>query len=551
MKASVLLVLLLFVTFYTNGLLVKAFPAFVQEKKVGDKGKEQVKLILAKDKFINGEYRAALEIYRDLLTENKEDAMINYRVGRCLHELGQYVVGLEYFKKAYSINPEIDDNILYYLGRAYHRAGEIDKAIEYLENFKKKVGVKRANQLETDWFIAQCKVAKELMAHPVEVNIENPGDKINSEYDDYAPSLSADGKTMIFTSRRPETKGGGIDVEADRKYFEDIYLTTWNEEKKNWEEAEPIKGNLNTEGHDACLSLSPDGNTIFIYRNIEDETRSGDIYVSKKNSNGKWGAAHSIGEPINSSYFESSASISADGNYLYFVSERKGGIGNGDIWVSKKIGKNQWGEPVNLGAVVNTIEDEVSVFIHPDGKTLFFSSRGHNSMGGYDIFKTVKDDKGNWSKPENIGYPINTVNDDLHFVLSTDNKTAYYSTEIVGRGLGERDIYKVDMKNYKIIKGPDGSDAPTIGIVQGKVFDTATGVEIEAEIVVYDNATNQEVAKTDALDGNFFFALPVNKIYSIKAKKIGYQDKTENFELKVTGNDVPVVNKTLLLEKNK
>jgi hypothetical protein len=356
---------------------------------------------------------------------------------------------------------------------------------------------------------------------------------------------------MIFTSRRPETKGGGIDVEADKKYFEDIYLTTWNEEKKNWEEAEPIKGNLNTEGHDACLSLSPDGNTIFIYRNIEDETRSGDIYVSKKNSNGKWGAAHSIGEPINSSYFESSASISADGNYLYFVSERKGGIGNGDIWVSKKIGKNQWGEPVNLGAVVNTIEDEVSVFIHPDGKTLFFSSRGHNSMGGYDIFKTVKDDKGNWSKPENIGYPINTVNDDLHFVLSTDNKTAYYSTEIVGRGLGERDIYKVDMKNYKIIKGSDGSDAPTIGIVQGKVFDTATGVEMEAEIVVYDNATNQEVAKTDALDGNFFFALPVNKIYSIKAKKIGYQDKTENFELKVTGNDVPVVNKTLLLEKNK
>jgi len=515
-----------------------------------DKGKEQVKLLMAKDKYINGEYRAALELYRDLLGENKEDALLNFRVGRCLNELEQYQVALEYLQKAYSLKPDIDENVQYFLGRAYHRNAELDKAIENLENFKKKVGAKKANQLETDWYIAQCKTAKELMNKPVEVKIENAGSKINSEYDDYAPSISADGKTMIFTSRRPETKGGGIDYEYDRKYFEDIFITTWNEDKKEWEEAEPIKGSLNTNGHDASLSLSPDGQSIFIYRNIEDETRSGDIFISKRNASGKWGSAQPMPSPINSSYFESSASLSADGNYLYFVSERKGGVGNADIWVSKRIGKNEWAEPQNMGAVVNTVEDEVSVFIHPDGKTLFFSSRGHNSMGGYDIFKTVKDEKGNWSKPENVGYPINTVNDDLHFNLSTDNKTAYYSTIINGRGLGERDIYKIDMSNYKIIKGVDGSDAPTIGILQGKIVDTNTGVETEAEVVVTEIGTNKIVATTDAADGNFFFTLPVNKSYQIKVKKTGYTEKAETIDLKLNNNtETPVVHKDILLEK--
>lgn len=522
----------------------------LQEKK-SDKGNQQVKLLLAKDKYINGEYKAALDLYRDLLGENKEDAMINYRVGRCLHELGQYNIGLEYFEKAFSLKQDIDSDIEYYLGRAYHRTGQIDKALKSLENFKNKVGTKRANQFETDWYIAQCNSAKELMNKPVEVKIENAGEKINSEYDDYAPSISADGKTMIFTSRRAETKGGGIDVEADRKYFEDIYITTWNDEKNTWEEAEQIKGNLNTEGHDASLSLSPDGKQIFIYRNVEDETRSGDICVSKLNASGKWSAAHPIPSPVNSSYFESSASITPDGNVIYFVSERKGGIGNGDIWMSKKINKHDWGEPVNLGAVVNTIEDEVSVFIHPDGKTLFFSSRGHNSMGGYDVFKSVRDDKGNWTKPENVGYPINTVNDDLHFILSTDNKTGYYSTIIDGRGKGERDIYKVDMSKYKIVKGADGSDAPHLGIIQGKVFDSNTGVEMEAEVVIIETGTNTEVGKTDALDGNFFFTLPVNKDYTVKVKKQGFKDKSESFDLKLNkNNDTPIINKSILLEKN-
>jgi len=521
----------------------------IQEKK-NDKGKEQVKLLLAKDKYINGEYKAALDLYRDLLGENKEDAMINYRVGRCLHELGQYQVGLEYFEKAFSLKSDIDSDIEYYLGRAYHRIGQIDKAIKSLENFKNKVGAKRANQFEADWYLNQCKNAKELMGKPVEVKIDNAGDKINSEYDDYAPSLSADGKTMIFTSRRPETKGGGIDVEADRKYFEDIYITTWNEEKNIWEDAEQIRGNLNTEGHDASLSLSPDAKQIFIYRNVEDETRSGDICMSKINETGKWSAAHPIESPINSSYFESSASITPDGNYLYFVSERKGGIGNGDIWVSKKIGKHEWGEPVNLGAMVNTIEDEISVYIHPDGKTLFFSSKGHNSIGGYDIFKTVKDDKGVWSKPENVGYPINTVNDDLHFILTTDNRTGYYSTVIDGRGLGERDIYKIDMSKYKLIKSADGSDAPHLGIVQGKIIDSNTGVEMEAEVVIVDSSSNTEVGKSEASDGNFFFTLPVNKDYIIKIKKAGFKDKDEKFDLKLNkNNDTPIVNKTILLEK--
>ncbi|PJA09601.1 MAG: hypothetical protein COX70_01355 [Flavobacteriales bacterium CG_4_10_14_0_2_um_filter_32_8] len=368
-----------------------------------------------------------------------------------------------------------------------------------------------------------------MMASPVKAKIENLGNAINSRGGDYAPSISADGRTMIFTSRRSDTKGGEVDKAGDFKYFEDIYISIWDSIDNSWGKARPIEGNLNTEGHDACLSISPDGNSIYIYRN-DGGAYIGDIFVSKKSlSSGSWGLPVPLEKPINTSYFESSACLSADGNKLYFVSEREGkksdAQGKGDIYVSERLTRTTWSEPKNLGPIINTPDDEISVFIHPDGKTLFFSSKGHLSIGGLDIFMSKLQDDGSWSKPENLGYPINTIDDDVHFILSLDGKTAYYSA-VKGEGLGERDIYKIDLSEYPILA--DGVTT-NLSILKGVITNGENKVEANIE---FKNETGAIAGKTVSNEsGNYFITLAGGHTYSITINASGYQPLAEKVEL--------------------
>ena len=301
----------------------------------------------------------------------------------------------------------------------------------------------------------QCELAQKMLKNPIDVKIVNAGNNINSQYDDYSPSVSQDGKTMILTSRRSDTKGGQIHP-GDGKYFEDVYISRLDSATQAWSKSTPIAGKINTNGFDASMCIAPDGQVIYLYVNIAGKTGSGDIWASKLSSSGKWASPKAIKvsddikktERVNSSYFESSATITGDGETMYFVSERPGGQGNGDIYMAKKKG-SAWGKAVNLGDLINTEFSEISVFVHPDGNTLFFSSKGHDNMGGLDIFKSVKKD-GEWSKPQNLGVPINTINDDLHFILMADNKLAYYSSE-KGTGIGGRDIYAIDLSKIDIL----------------------------------------------------------------------------------------------------
>jgi Tol biopolymer transport system component len=207
----------------------------------------------------------------------------------------------------------------------------------------------KIKESDIDLYIGNVSTAKELMAHPIDVKITNLGDNINSQYSDRRPSITADGKTMVFTSRRPEGKSG-TDILGDNKYYDHIYMSSWNEETKMWNPADFMKGSVNSNGHDAVSSISQDGKQIFLYRNNDDDARGGEIFVSKVSSSGKWGAPVIMGKPINSSFFEDGACLSADGQTLYFISERgqeikaKGGqkgYGNGDIWMSKRKAKTE------------------------------------------------------------------------------------------------------------------------------------------------------------------------------------------------------------------
>ena len=344
------------------------------------------------------------------------------------------------------------------LGITYQAQGELDKAIKEFETYNSRLFTKREKKDSSGYkYIKQINFAKEMMNKPIPVSVTNAGNNINSNFTDAAPCISPDGKTLLFTSRRPDTKGGGIDLTSGN-YYDDIYQSTWDEAKKQWSEATPVD-ELNSTEFDACLSLSADGNTLLLYKNVEKLTKSGDIFISTKKE-GKWSSPKRLPEPINSSFFESSACFSPDGKTLYFVSERKNGYGNADIWKSTKINETTWSEPENLGPTVNTPEDEISVFAHPDGKTLFFSSKGHNSMGGYDIFKTVFEN-GKWSKPINLGYPINTIKDEIHFTVLAGNKTAFMAARR-DDGLGDYDIYSIDLSKYPQLFSTENLEFPTV-----------------------------------------------------------------------------------------
>lgn len=507
-------------------------PATYAQKGDKKKGKITYKMKMheARHQFLTERnVRGALNIYRELKESFTNDAMINYRMGECYIELKKYELAVEYFQNARKLDDKIEGDVEFRLGFAYHKNGQLDKSLEAYNKYVATAKKKDIEYNELDNKIASVNYAIKMIANPVDVKIENLGKNINSRGGDYSPSISADGSTMIFTSRRADTKGGGVDKKGDFKYFEDIYISDWDSADSQWGKARPIEGKLNTEGHDASLSISPDGQKIYIYRN-DGKVYIGDIFVSKKRkSSGTWGTPKALEKPINTSYFESSACLSADGNKLFFVSERQGkkngAQGRGDIYVVEKISKTQWGEPKNLGPIINTSGDEISVFIHPDGKTLFFSSDGHLTMGGLDIFMSKLQDDGTWSKPENLGYPINTILDDVHFTLNLDGTMAYYSA-VKEEGRGERDIYKIDMSNYPIL---NEGVAISLTILKGTIKSGDDAIVAE---ITFKDETGNEVAKTIANnDGDYFITLAGGKKYTLTIKADGYKEMTKEIEL--------------------
>jgi len=520
-----------------------------------DKEKEGIKLKMAQAwlRFNDEDYNGALRIYRELYKTHPENTQLNYRMGQCFVEQNKMDTALTHLQVAIQ-DTSIKNEAYFLSGKAYQYVGDLDKAMEYYLKYKSKLTPSQNERDYVNVLLQQCLDAKNFIENPVNVKVTNLGKNINSKYVDACPSITADGKTLIFTSRRPENTGGKIDFNSD-EYYDDIYISTYNEETKEWAPAKNIGAPINTDGHDANMSISPDGTTIFIYKNIENVTKSGDIYYSVRKSTGEWSEPKALeGKYVNSTYFESSACITPDGNTMYFVSEReKEGFGHGDIFYVKKEGK-EWGKPVNIGTPINTPYDEIGVYIHPDGKTLFFSSNGHNSMGGYDIFMSSLGEDGKWTTPINLGYPINTTKNEIHFVLATDRRNAYISSNREG-GEGLFDIYNIDMSYYfrtnknipeNIANSVSG---PPLSILKGKVTDAETNKPLKANIIikdVVDDKTN--ITESDA-SGEYFITLPADKKYEITVKAKDYKTLYVKFKLPKGETETYTLTKHLLLNK--
>ncbi|MGB3946412.1 MAG: hypothetical protein WBM13_00385 [Bacteroidia bacterium] len=540
---------------YLSVLFLFSVSIVSAQKSAFQKSEDMIKMFNAEQRFYAGDYQGSLNIYNDLLVTKPNDGNILFHIAECQFKLGQYQLAAENAKKAKGVDAKANEGISLLLGQLYHMEGNLDESLNEFNAYKTLIGAnpKKVKESDIDLYLSQVNTAKTLMATAVNVSIQNATDIINSEYDEKAPSVTADGKTLVFTSRRPG-KSSALDIEGDKKYFEDIYIARWDSVNKKWGQAELLPGTINTEGHDACTSISPDGKEIFIYKNdIDGESRGGDVYVSKLSSSGKWGAPKSLGKPINTTYFEGGACISPDGNTLYFVSERPGGYGHADIYMAKRKDRTLWDVPVNLGADVNTAEDEGGIFLAADGKTLFFTSQGYNSMGGYDIFKTVNEN-GKWSKPVNLGYPINTINNDMSLTLSADAQTGYFVSDRKG-GLGDLDIYKIDLVHYPVLEKEmkyKTDSLPAMGILKGTVFNATDGTALEAEVVILDE-TGARVGSTMSSSGggDYFLTLSTAKVYEVKIELEGYKPINEKVEIKATkGIGSPTLVKHYLLYKN-
>ena len=401
--------------------------------------------------------KQATEMFMLATKANPKSAKAQFMTGRSIMLTIRKEQSLEYFKKAYRLDPKIDADILYYLGQAYHYSEKFDSAIllytRYSRLLSRSLDYEKSKKInEVNRKIFECNNAKIMKGQPVDVTLSHLDDNINSEWPDYAPTINADEDFMVFTTRRPE---GNVNdrIAADNEYYEEIFYSRKVDGK--WTPAKNLSGPLNNNYHNASVNLSPDGKEMLLYH----DSNGGDILASYLKPDGTWTDPEEL--EINSEYIENSASITADGQKLFFSSNRPGGYGGTDVYMCTKDSKGRWSNPQNLGKLVNTDMDEDGVFVSASGKHLYFSSNGHAGMGDLDIYRTAYNaEKDLWERPINMGYPINSVENDIYIVLTRDEDFAYISS-VRQEGIGEQDIYKIDIRNWKepAYTQPDFADA--------------------------------------------------------------------------------------------
>lgn len=499
----------------------------------GDKSAYREKFTQGNLLILEENYEMALAYFLEAYAIDSSNANINYKVGFCyLQSANQKNKALPFLRKAVQgiernyvdMEPRekgAPEIAYYYIGLAYRLQYNFNESNAYFNKFKDIVGDKNSvlikdldKQIETNFN------AIEYTKDTAEVTIVSLGDSINSKYPEYSPVISADESVIIFTSRR-NTNIGASNT-AGEVIAEDIYYS-FKKKDGTWSSPRSISENINTFGNEANIGLSADGQQLFIYKDVN----GGDIYYSNLEGD-SWSMPLALTSNINSKYWETHATVSVDGNTLYFVSDKKeGGYGGRDIWRCVKLPNGQWSMPLNLGPQVNTPYDEDAPFIHPDGVTLFFSSNGHKSIGGFDIFKVVKDDEGKWGTPENMKAPINTPDDDIFYVQSVDGKRGYFSSVRKG-GLGEKDLYMINFEKsiaepLTLLKGYltfDGTDK-----VPSNISITAT--DMETGLVVQD-------VRPNALTGKYILILnpgDAGKTYTISYEAEGYQPISETITI--------------------
>lgn len=404
----------------------------------------------------------------------------------------------------------------FYKGQALHLNYRFEEAIQlYGELLKVIPSSEEDLRVAVNREIAYGETAMDRVQNPVPFEIQSMGRAFNSMNDDHSPVVALDESTIFFTSNRPISE---LDNE-DGQYFENIYVSFWRDGA--WTAATLLELPGNYYGNRATVSLSADGNSLILFQN---DGVIGNLYESRLVF-GEWTEPVPFPAPINSGYNESHASLSLDGGRIFFVSDRPGGVGGKDLYVSHLLPDGYWGEPLNLGPQINTALDEESPFLHPDGRTLYFSSEGHASMGGYDIFSSELGENGEWSAVSNLGYPINTPDDDIFFMPTPDGQRVYYASRQPD-GYGSTDIYLITFPS---------EDDRSLAVVASHIFDEANAPYSDAIIRIYDaeNDLLQGVYRPNSLSGKFIAVLPTGRDYRMVIQAEDFEPYTQSFTVEV------------------
>lgn len=499
-------------------------------------------LVLAQQKEITTEsalkefnsknYKGALRSYQELLKKDEKNPEYNLQVALCLLRTNSIKTNAYTYLEKYFDSNKASNEYYYDLGLAYHHALKLDEAIKayskYIElNPKKKVEIEMANLQ-----ITQCNNAKLLINKPLRISFENLGKKVNSEFADYYPFLPSNESFIVFTTRRPGNTGGVID--PDGFYTSEMFISEWK--NSAWTKAKGINAKLNTDYDEEVVGLSADGKKMLVY--IDHEDTYGDIYLSEYERSG-FGPAIDLGKVINTNKVESAASISSDGNTLVYASFRTDGKGSSDLWLSKKLPDGTWGKPTNIEEL-NTPYGEDFPELSPDGKYMIFASQGFTSMGGFDLFRAEWDSAAQkFKEPVNLGYPINTPDDNMTICYMENGRSAYISA-VREEGHGDYDLYRITLEDV-----PAKLSVITANIIG--IADTSKS-GINAEVIVnYIPTGNKQGEYITYRNGKVAIALDAGK-YELVVTCNGYKKYIKEINVDNRNNYTEIIPLTINLE---
>lgn len=470
----------------------------------------------AKKLVQNGDYKKGNKKYEDLIKSNPYFIEGILRLATNYHTQKEYQKAEVLFKDAIKKAPEFDSEMYYSLAMTLRDQGKISEAISHLDTYirvdqKNPQKVKKAKFLNEEW-----KFRIVAIKNPVPFKPSRLDENINSRHSEYSPSLSLDDSGMVFTRNNGQ---------------EDLFFVK-KDSTSRYSQASPLIG-LNTPQNEGAHTMSADGKfLVFTACDRRDSYGSCDLY-SATLMDGKWTKPVNMGQKVNSVGWDSQPQLSPDGRSLYFSSKRQGTLGNSDIYMTYRDDNNAWVTPVNFGPVINSELHDETPFVHPDGQTLYFRSDGRPGMGSFDIFYSRKDSvTGQWLPPVNIGYPINTENQEGGLVVSLDGKKAYFATDIhpdTGKSMGNLDIFSFDL--YEKVR-----PQPSI-YVTGTIRDIVTDHPLEASVSLIDLSSGQKLffVKTGS-DGKFITSLSIKKMYACIVQKDGYRYHSQNFDLRQITN---------------
>lgn len=461
-------------------------------------------------------YTEAIDILRDVLKEDPNSPEALYYLGYCfLNTSNGADSSIIYFQKGLDALPEEDYNsnlgvdMQYSLARSKHMLMRFEEAINSYEKLLEVIPVEdEVMQKRIQREIEMCYNGSELVKKPVKLEVENLGDKVNTSRDDHSPLISADGEVLFYTTRRPSSYS---ELMPDGQYSEKIYYSI--DTIDGWSKGKIINKLFKKEGHESCVAISADGQELYLYRN---DPEGKNIYQCLYDGS-TWSEPIKLQKPVNTVYDETHVTLSPDKSVLYFTSNRPGGYGGLDIYRVRRLPNGEWAVPQNLGPEINTQYDEETPMLHPDGRTLYFSSEGHNSMGGFDIFISRQEPDSAWSEPVNMGYPINTPDDDMFFVPTVSYNQAYYASARFKDNYGGMDLYLV--KYEEPVEN-------RLAVMKGTVLSEDDTPLETIRVFVTEKITNSMVGqyKPHAGTGKYVMILEAEKTYQLRYAGEGFDD---------------------------